>query len=474
MSPNAKSLSSTGWGLTGLSLAMLMPSLATSIANAALPVLAQAFSASFQAAQWIVLTYLLAVTTVIVAVGRLGDLIGRRRLLLAGILLFTGSSLLCGLAPTLWLLLLARVAQGLGAATMMALTVAFVGDVIPREGAGRAMGLLGTMSAIGTALGPSLGGMLIALLGWQAIFLVHVPMGVIAFALVFRTLPADGRSTKAGRVSFDGIGMALLFLTLAAYALSMTICRGHFELLNGGLLMTAIVAGVIFLVVEARTESPLVPMQLFRNPVLSSNLAASSLVATVMMASLVVGPFYLSQALKLNAAMVGITLSAGPLVAAVAGVPAGRLVDRFGASRMGIAGLAGMIVGSSALDLIPTPAGIAGYVFPVVFLTGGYAMFQAANNTEIMEQAVPAQRGVISGMLNLSRNLGLITGAAAMGAVFALGTGSNDVATAPPEAIAAGMRAAFRVASILILVALAITVRRQHICAPGTPAATSA
>jgi MFS family permease len=119
------------WALASLSLSMLLSSLGTSIANVALPTLAQAFNASFQEVQWIVLAYLLAITTLIVSVGRLGDITGRRRLLLAGILLFTTASVLCGVAPTLWLLIAARTAQGLGAAVMMALTMAFVGEKRP-------------------------------------------------------------------------------------------------------------------------------------------------------------------------------------------------------------------------------------------------------------------------------------------------------------------------------------------------------
>ena len=134
---------------------MLLSSLGTSIANVGLPTLARAFEASFQQVQWIVLAYLLAITTLIVSVGRLGDITGRRRLLLIGIVLFTTASLLCGMAPTLWLLIAARVVQGLGAAVMMALSMAFVGETVPKEKTGSGMGLLGTMSAMGTALASS-------------------------------------------------------------------------------------------------------------------------------------------------------------------------------------------------------------------------------------------------------------------------------------------------------------------------------
>jgi MFS family permease len=220
---------SVRWALAGLSLSMLLSSLGTSIANVGLPNLAHAFDASFGQVQWIVLAYLLAITTLIVSVGRLSDIAGRRRLFLIGIVLFTAASLLCGLAPTLSLLIAARVVQGLGAAIMMALSMAFVGETVPKEKTGSAMGLLGTMSAIGTALGPSLGGVLISRLGWPAIFFVNVPLGCLALLLARRHLPVDRRAASADLGGFDKLGTLLLVLTLAAYALAMTIGRGHFS-----------------------------------------------------------------------------------------------------------------------------------------------------------------------------------------------------------------------------------------------------
>ena len=294
--------SSVRFALAGLSLAMLLSSLGTSIANVGLPAMAQAFDASFQEVQWIVLAYLLAITTLIVSVGRLGDLTGRRRLMLSGIVVFTLASALCGLAPTLWLLIAARAAQGLGAAIMLALAMAFVGDTVPRARTGSAMGLLGTMSAVGTALGPSLGGLLIAGLDWRAIFLVNVPLGVVAFVLAHRHLPADRPRPHAGRGGFDGVGTSLLVVTLAAYALAMTIGRGTFGPLNTALLLAAVCGGALFVLAQTRVASPLIRLAIFRDPALTASLVMSALVSTVMMATLVVGPFYLSRALGLDAA----------------------------------------------------------------------------------------------------------------------------------------------------------------------------
>ncbi|MGW6709325.1 MFS transporter [Streptomyces sp. NPDC054956] len=451
--------SAVRWTLAALSLSMLLSSLGTSIANVGLPTLAEAFSASFQQVQWIVLSYLLAITTLIVSVGRLGDLMGRRRLLLAGILLFTVASVLCGLAPTLWLLIAARAVQGLGAAVMMALTMAFVGETVPKERTGRAMGLLGTMSAIGTALGPSLGGALIAGAGWRAIFLVNAPLGLLTLFLAHRHLPADRREQepgKTGRGRFDHVGTLLLALTLAAYALAMTTGRGRFGPLNAVLLAGAALGAGLFVRAESRAASPLIRPARFRDPALSASLAMNTLVSTVMMATLVVGPFYLSRTLGLDEALVGLVLSAGPLVAALTGVPAGRVADRFGAPRMTVAGLGAMAVGACALSTTSGSFGIAGYVAPIVVVTAGYAVFQTANNTAVMADVRPDQRGVTSGMLNLSRNLGLVTGTSVMGAVFAFASAASDVATAPSEAVATGMRVTFAVAAALIVTAIAV------------------
>ncbi len=439
---------------------MLLSSLGTSIANVGLPTLAQAFDASFQQVQWIVIAYLLAITTLIVSVGILGDIIGHRRLLLAGIAVFTVASALSGAAPTLGLLIAARAAQGLGAAIMMALTIAFVGETVPKAKTGSAMGLLGTMSAIGTALGPSFGGVLIAGLGWRAIFFINVPLGVLTLWLAHRHLPADRREPETARPGFDLLGTLLLALTLAAYALAMTIHPtagpGSFGALNMALLLAAVCVAGLFVRAEARAASPLIRLTMFRDPVLSASLAMSALVSTVMMATLVVGPFYLSRALGLEAAMVGLVLSMGPLAAALTGVPAGRLADRFGAKRITLVGLIGMVAGAFALSMMPATLGIPGYIGPMIVITAGYALFQTANNTAVMSGIAPDQRGVISGLLSLSRNLGLITGASAMGAVFALAAATTDITTAQPEAIATGMRTTFAVAAILIVVALAM------------------
>ena len=448
---------STGRVLTSLGLCTLLPALGNSIANVALPTLASAFDASFQQMQWVVIAYLLASTALVVSVGRLGDMLGRRRLLLAGISLFTLASMLCGVAPTLGLLIAARAAQGLAAAVMLALAMALVGEAIPKARTGSAMGMLGTMSAVGTALGPTLGGVLIAGLGWRAIFLVNLPLGVAAYFLARRCLPADRQATPARQSGFDIPGTLLIALTLGAYALAMTWGRGSFDWRNTGLLLAAALGVALFVLVETKVEFPLIRLARLRDPILRAGLVTSALVSTVVMTTLVVGPFYLFMALGLDTARVGLVMSVGPVFSALTGLPAGRLVNQRGAGRMVVAGLLAMFAGCLALCFAPTSWGVVAYAVPIAVIAAGYALFQAANNTAVMADVSPDQRGVVSDMLNLCRNLGLITGASAMGAVFAMASGTVAFTTEHPESVGSGLHATFAVAAVLVSVALLVS-----------------
>ncbi|MFT0858890.1 MFS transporter [Ancylobacter sp. G4_0304] len=252
-----------------LALGMLLAALGTSIANIALPALAEAFSAPFAQVQAVVVAYLAALTVCVVIAGRLGDSRGLKPMLVAGLALFAVASLLCAVAPSLSLLIAARALQGMGAAFLMTLAMALMRQTASEARVGRAMGLLGTVSALGTALGPSLGGLLIPLTGWRGIFWVQVPLAALALILAITMLPAEPSQEKAPSVSL-------------------------WSAMN-------------------RSRAP--------------NLLVNGVVAAVMMTTLVVGPFYLGIGLGLTAPQVGLVMAVGPVISILSGVPAGRLVD---------------------------------------------------------------------------------------------------------------------------------------------------
>lgn len=388
--------------LPALALSMLLASLGTSIANIALPALAGGFDAPLDRVRWVVIGYLAGLTVTTAFAGRLGDRLGLRRMHLAGLALFAAASLLCGLAPDLPLLVVARVVQGVGAAFLMTLSMALARETAGEARVGRAMGLLGTVSALGTALGPSLGGLLLATVGWRAIFLVQAPLAMLALVLALLSLPPD-----AGRAG-PATGTSL------------------------------------------------------RVRALVPNLIVNLLVAAVMMTTLVVGPFFLGVGLGLPAPTVGLVMSVGPLISILSGIPSGRVVDGVGAPRVLAVGLTLLAVGAFLLAALPGLLGVAGYLLAIVVLTPGYQLFQAANNTAAMGEVRREQRGAAAGLLGLSRNLGLILGASAMSSVFALGVGTEDVLRASPAAIGGGQRLTFALCCGLMLMALAITLRRRE------------
>ena len=421
MATNTPSDAKQDWlPLAALSLAMLLPSLATSITNVALPAIARSFDATMASAQWVVIAYLLALTSLIVGVGRLGDLVGRRRLLLMGMALFSAASAASALSPNLSILIAARAVQGVGGAFMMTLTVAMVGDVVPKERTGRAMGLLGTISAVGTALGPTAGGALISVWGWPSVFAVLAAVGVLAVLVGGALFPADVKSVGPSS-GFDLPGLALLAFSIGAFSAVFTLGGKMSGLALLALSVGSALGFAAFILTEARSSAPLVQIALLRDRTLSSGLASLMLVSAIMMATLVVGPFYLSGTLGLDTIRTGMVMSVGPAVAVATGVPAGRLVDRLGSFPVIVAGLLAVLIGSLLLTMLPSLFGVGGYTASLVVIAFGYAMFQAANMTAIMQRAVGEHRGVNSALLGLSRNMGLIWGASAVAALYAAG-----------------------------------------------------
>ncbi|MCT9979221.1 MFS transporter [Acinetobacter sp. I-MWF] len=402
MTEQTESLTLTNKTHTGititLGLSMLLASLGTSIANIALPTLAEVFLLPFIQVQAVVIGYLISLTITVVIAGRLGDRYGCKSMLIVGLIIFSLASLLCSVAPSLWILVAARSFQGIGAAFLMTLAMALTRQTVSKSQLGRAMGMLGTISALGTALGPVLGGFLLVVSGWQSIFGLQFILAGIAIILARVLLPND-------------------YIKKEIPALT-----------------------------SLQTDQNITP-----------NLMVNSLVAAVMMTTLVIGPFYLSLGLNLDQIQVGLIMGIGPVVAILSGIPSGRLVDRWGSRYIVITGLIFLIIGSSMLAILPKLMGISGYIMPIIILTSGYQLFQAANNTMTLADVPKARQGMVSGLLSLSRNMGLIIGASVMGAIFSFGVGTNQLNQATALAIIDGMQFTFICAGALMVVGLLIS-----------------
>lgn len=397
--------------LAALAGSILLASLGVSIATVALASLARVFSVSVQQVQWVVLAYLLTLTAAIVVAGRMGDLYGSRRVLLAGLVLFTLASGACALAPGLDWLIVARAVQGAGAAVLMALPLSIAKGLVTKERLGTAMGVLGTMSAIGTALGPSLGGVLIGAFGWRGAFVLLLLCGTGMLVLALIGIP---RAKIAGER------------------------------------------------IPQSSARPLIPLAVLRRPGVTTSLAMNILAGAVMMSTLVVGPFFLSFGLGLSDAQMGMVMAAGPIGAALSGVPAGRVVDRFGTRRTLLGGLLLASAGLVCFAVLPRLVGVAGYVLALVLVTPGFQLFLAANNTAVMADATDEFRGLLSGLLGLSRNLGLMTGACALPLLFACLLGTNGLADSSTQVIGTAFSITFLSAAGLCVLAIALALLEQR------------
>lgn len=442
--------------LLALASATLTAALGISIASVLLPTLSRSYGASVSQVQWVVLAYLMTMTVAVVPAGRLGDTFGHRRVLLAGLVVFVAGSLACATAPGLAWLILGRAVQGLGAAVLIALPMSIARDMFSTARLGTSMGVIATMSAIGTALGPSVGGALLAWGDWRMAFHLLTGAGLVTFVLAALSLGRGMARRRPTAREMDIPGTGLLVIAVAAYALATSGGTVGLPVGPAVLIPFAALAAIAFATVETRVASPLVPMHLLRDRTTGAGFLMNLIVGTIMMSTLLVGPFFLTFALGLNDALVGLVMAAGPAIASLAGIPAGRLTDRLGANRVVQIGLAQIVLGLLCLAFLPRYFGVGGYVAALFTLTPAFQLFLAANNTTVLLGASPEQRGRLSGLLGLSRNLGLMTGASLMPAVFVAILGTGDAAHATGDRVAHAFSMTFTAAAGLALLALGL------------------
>lgn len=445
--------------LAALAGAMLLASLGISIVTVALPTLARAFSTGVQQVQWVVLSYLLAVTAAIVVAGRLGDRYGSRRVLVAGFVLFTLASAYCTIAPNLSGLIIGRAAQGLGAAILMSLPLSIAKSLVHTSRLGRAMGLLGTMSAIGTALGPSLGGLLIGTQGWRATFALLTVCGVGLLALALKAIPHP-RTSGGARMDWAGsfwLSITLLGMALAATGETVGLAAPWWLLTS-----LAAITLLIFVRTELAAAHPLVPVALLCERAIATALTMNVLVGAIMMSTLVVGPFFLVLGLGLTTTETGLVMAAGPLAAALSGVPAGWITDRTGPDRTLLGGLLLAAGGLCSFAVLPALLHTPGYVLSLLLITPGFQLFLAANNTAVMAEAADTHRGLLSGLLGLSRNVGFMMGASLLPLLFASLLGDPNLASHSAQAIGDAFSLTFLCAAGLCGLAILLAVRQQR------------
>lgn len=456
------------WILFGVGLGVLMSALDATIVNIALPTLVEELHTSFGMVQWVVLSYLLAITSLTLGVARLGDMYGKKRLYLPGLALFVAASALCGLAPGIGWLIGFRALQGLGGVAVSALGAAIVTESFPSTERGKAIGVIGGLVSVGVALGPSLGGVLIEWVNWRAIFWVNVPIGIAALTIVARTVPASAPGPANQR--FDALGALVLAATLGSYALGMTLVEqaGFGSRLVIGLLMGTLVGLVIFLVIERRMAQPMIDLSMFRNTLFSINLLMGVLVFVVISANLLILPFYLERVKGFSTAQTGLLLAIVPIATAVIAPISGALSDRFSPRAVSLVGLVMIACGYGLLATLRVDTPVLPYLLRVAPVGIGLGVFQSPNNSAVLGSVRRERLGVASGLLTLTRTLGQTTGVPLMGALFAaltIAAGGTAIDNATPAQLVSGVRGAFVLAGSITLVTLtlaAIALRRSR------------
>ncbi len=462
---NTSLSSSRKWlAMLGIGLGVFMSTLDSSIVNISLPTLVQKLNTTFATIQWVILSYLLIITSLMLGVARLGDLLGKRKLYITGLGLFTVGSLLCGLAPNVMYLIGFRALQGLGAVAMTSLGTAIITEVFPGTERGRALGIMGGIVSVGIALGPTLGGLLIGLVHWRAIFLVNVPVGLLTIYIVRRVVPVS--ASKQKEQSFDLVGALILAGMLGAYALGMTLGQdlGFTDWHVITLLTTAGLGLITFLIAQSRARQPMIDPRLFKNVLLSINLLMGFLVFVVI-GGLFIIPFFLELVKGYRTEQVGLLMAIFPISMGLVAPASGALSDRFGSRLISLIGLVFIAGACWLLSTLHADITVLGYALRIAPLGIGVGMFNSPNNSAIMGAAPRDHLGLASGLLALSRTLGQTSGLPLMGALFAaqvLATGilppGEDLTKAPAIALVQGISGTFRVAALIILIATVLAI----------------
>lgn len=457
MHPEPNSSPNKWWAMLGVGLGVLMFTIDGSIVNIALPTLVQVFHTDFATIQWVALSYLLVVTALVLGAARLGDMIGKKQLYQGGLVVFTLSSLLCGLAPGVGWLIGFRALQGLGAVMISALGAAIVTEVFPTEERGRALGIIGAVVSLGVSLGPTVGGLLIGFSDWKAIFLVNVPIGIFASFVVARNVPSSTKNPA--KQKFDWLGALIMTVILVCFSLGMTYGQNQGFGSSTTVMLLAIASlGLIgFLWVETRIKQPMLDLGLFRNIKFSLSLLTALLVFIAITGVIFVIPFFLELVLHYPTQRVGLLLAVSPVLGGIVAPMSGNLSDRFGPRIISLIGMLLMTIGCLTISTFDAQLNELGYIVRVAPYGIGFGMFQSPNNSAILGEVARERLGIASGLLSLSRTLGQTIGLPLLAALFTVLTLSHsrgaDVTTAPSEALVFGLQGTFRIAAGVLFAA---------------------
>lgn len=424
--PDGLPLPQRYWAMLVVALGITLAVLDSSIANVALPTIAHTLHADAATSIWIVNAYQLAITISLLPLSSLGEIIGYRRIYLAGLALFTVASLGCALSDSLLTLTLARVIQGFGAAGVMSVNIALVRLIFPQRMLGRGISLNASVVAISTAIGPSIASAILAVAHWPWLFAINVPLGLAAYTIGRRALPAPAPQRRRFDIPsaiLNALTFGLLIVTVDGFS------HGEHRSLVAMEIVATLVIGTAFVRRQLSQPSPLLPVDLLRLPIFALSISTSVCSFTAQMLAFVSLPFYFQDTLGLSQVQTGLLMTPWPLVIVVIAPLSGYLSDRYSAGVLGGIGLATMALGLALLAVMPAHPQTFEIIWRMALCGLGFGLFQSPNNRAILAAAPHTRSGGASGMLSTARMTGQSLGAALVALIFSASGASGATTT---------------------------------------------
>ena len=448
-------------------LATFMSTLDGSIVNVALPKMADALGVTTSKIQLVVTSYLITISAIILIFGRLGDMFGKTTVFKIGLFMFTFGSFLCGITNSFNILILSRIIQAIGAAATMATNQGIITEVFPKNERGKALGINGTAVALGSLVGPGIGGFIVGALHWKFIFLINIPIGIAGLFFALKLLP---KSTKKNNEKIDILGSVLFFFTIVPLFLSLN------EGINLGFtspiiitgFIIAVICGISFLALEKKVKVPLMQLDMFKNKLFSISIFCGFVSFVAIFCHNIILPFYLQDLMGFSPQKAGMILMVYPLVLMVVAPVSGSLSDKIGSELLTFIGL---VVGSIGLFLMATLSDNSRVVVMVgfiVIMSLGMGIFQSPNNSLVMSTVSKDKLGIAGSINALVRNLGIVSGIALSTTLLytkmssKIGYRVTDFVEGRNDAFMYGMKWVYITAGIVCLIGAALTFYRMH------------
>lgn len=401
--------------LAAIMLGGVMGPIDASIVNVILPTIAGFFGVSIATAQWVPLIYLLTISSLLLFYGRLGDILGYKKVYLAGLAFFIVASALCGLAPTIHWLIAFRAFQGIGSGMMMSVPFAILTTVFQPQERGRALGINAISISAGLAFGPTLGGILASLWSWRLVFLINIPIGIVGLLWGRKVVPE--LKGQPGRI--DTAGALSAFVCLFSFLFFINhLQRAGIGPITAGALAIAIVSGIAFLHIENHSPQPMVNLALFKNSTFTLGNIGAMLNFSSQYIMVFLTPFYLQRVLHYPPDKIGFLMTSFPLAVMIIAPFSGTFSDRLGTRGLATAGAALCAAALATMAFLPVEASALTVGWRLAFFGLGTGLFQSPNNSAVMGSAPRPHLGIASGVLATVRNTGMAIGIAMAGLVL--------------------------------------------------------